>query len=91
MIELYKNKKLIDALLLVREFNGRVELDLKQSLSDMEKQNIYLNEILDEFFDKPQKEERQREMEEQIKLYQELERKKQNNLLEINDKDKQGE
>jgi hypothetical protein len=86
MVELYKNKKLIDALLLAREFNGRVELDLKQSLSDIEKQNIYLNEILEEYFDKPQREERQREMEQEIKRHQELEKMQfQNKSGENND------
>lgn len=79
-MELYKDKKLLDLLLLAREFNGRIELDLKQTLSDIEIQNIYINEIINDFFDKPLKEERQRELEEDIKKHQELELQQRENI-----------
>jgi hypothetical protein len=73
MVELYKNKKLINDLALLREYIGRIELDVKQTLSDIEKQDILLEDIQETYFDKPLQLEIQKELEEQIKKHQEEE------------------
>jgi hypothetical protein len=73
MVELYKNKKLINDLALLREYLGRIEWDVKQTLSDIEKQDILLEDIQETYFDKPLQLEIQKELEEQIKKHQEEE------------------
>ena len=79
MVELYKNKKLIDDMILLREFIGRIELDCKQILADIQKADFLLDNIQEDYFDKPLQQERQKDMEEQIKKHQELQKMQEQN------------